>query len=85
MMEVLKYKEFKNQLKSSLDRVCNDEEVIVVSLHKNKNAVVISLNEYNAIKETMHLLSTEKNRKRLLESITEMQKEKFSLHSLIKD
>lgn len=63
----------------------NDEDVIVVSRGKNKNVVVISLNEYTALEEIMYLLSTEKNRKRLQQSITEMEKGKFSSHSLIED
>jgi antitoxin YefM len=84
-MEVLNYTEFRKELKSSLDKVSNDEDVIVVSRGKNKNVVVISLNEYNSLKETMYLLSSEKNRKRLQESIKEMKKGKFSSHSLIED
>jgi antitoxin YefM len=84
-MEVLNYTEFRKELKSSLDKVSNDEDVIVVSRGKNKNVVVISLNEYNSLKETMYLLSTEKNRKRLQESITEMKKDQFSSHSLIEE
>ncbi|MDE3183993.1 MAG: type II toxin-antitoxin system prevent-host-death family antitoxin [Bacteroidota bacterium] len=84
-MEVLNYTEFRKELKSFLDKVSKDEEVIVVSRGKNKNVVVISLNEYNSLKETLYLLSSEKNRKRLQESIDEMKKGKFSSHSLIED
>jgi antitoxin YefM len=84
-MEVLNYTEFRKNLKSSLDKVSNVEEVVIVSRNKNKNVVVISLNEYNSLKETMYLLSTEKNRKRLQQSINEMEKGKFSSHSLIED
>ena len=76
-MEVLNYTEFRKDLKSSLDKVSNDEEVIIVSRSKNKNVVVISLKEYNSLKETMYLLSTEKNRTRLQESINELENNKF--------
>ena len=84
-MEVLNYTEFRKDLKSSLDKVSNDEEVIVVSRGKDKNVVVISLNEYNSLKETMYLLGSEKNRIRLQESIDEMKRGKFSSHSLIEN
>ena len=84
-MEVLNYTEFRKELKSSLDKVSNDDDVIVVSRGKNKNVVVISLKEYNTLKETMYLLSSEKNRKRLQQSINEMGKGKFSSHQLIED
>ena len=82
-MEVLNYTDFRKNLKSVLDKVSNDEEVVIVSRSKNKNVVVISLKEYNSLKETMYLLSTEKNRKRLKESISEMEKGKFYSNSLI--
>ncbi len=84
-MEVLNYTDFRKNLKSVLDKVSSDEEVVIVSRSKNKNVVVISLKEYNSLKETMYLLSTEKNRKRLKESISEMEKGKFYSNSLIED
>ena len=84
-MEVLNYTDFRKDLKSVLDKVSNDEQIIIVSRSKNKNVVVISLKEYNSLKETMYLLSSEKNRKRLQESMSEMKKGKFYSHSLIED
>jgi antitoxin YefM len=84
-MEVLNYTDFRKDLKSVLDKVSNDEDIVVVSRSKNKNVVVISLKEYNSLKETMYLLSTDKNRKRLKDSINEMGKDKFSSHSLIEN
>ncbi len=82
-MEVLNYTEFRKDLKASLDKVSNNEDVIIVSRSKNKNVVVLSLKEYNSWKETMYLLSSENNRKRLQHSINEMKKGKFHSHKLI--
>ena len=82
-MEVLNYTEFRKDLKASLDKVSNNEDVIIVSRSKNKNVVVLSLKEYNSWKETMYLLSSEKNRKRLQHSINEMKKGISHSHKLI--
>ncbi|MEO7316879.1 MAG: type II toxin-antitoxin system prevent-host-death family antitoxin [Ginsengibacter sp.] len=84
-MEVLNYTEFRKELKASLDKVSNDEEIIIVSRGKDKNVVLISLNEYNSLNETRYLLNSEKNRKRLQESINELEKGKYSSHSLIEE
>ena len=82
-MEVLNYTEFRNNLTENLNKVTQDSEVIVVSRGKGKNVVVMSLDEYNAFKETIYLTSTKTNRRRLDDSIEEMEKGKFRKHKLI--
>jgi len=46
---------------------------------------MISLDEYNSIMETLHLLSSKKNAKRLFESIEQMKTGKKDKHSLIEE
>jgi len=82
-MEVLNYTEFRNNLTENLNKVTADSEVIVVSRGKGKNVVVMSLDEYNAFKETIYLTSTKANRKKLDDAIEEMEKGKFKKHKLI--
>ncbi len=82
-MEVLNYTEFRKNLTENLNKVTADSEVIVVSRGKGKNVVVMSLDEYNAFKETIYLTSTKANRKRLDDAIEEMEKGKFRKHKLI--
>ncbi len=82
-MEVLNYTEFRNNLTENLNKVTADSEVLVVSRGKGKNVVVMSLDEYNAFKETIYLTSTKANRKRLDDAIDEIEKGKFKKHKLI--
>jgi antitoxin YefM len=81
-MEVLNYTEFRNNLAENLNKVTDDAEVIVVSRGRGKNVVLMSLDEYNAFKETIYLTSTKANRKRLDDSIEQMEKGKFQKHKL---
>ena len=82
-MRVVNYSDFRNNLAQSLNAVNDDREIVVVSRTKGKNVVVMDLEEYNAIQETLHLTSSVKNRQRLTESIQEMNDGNFKAHKLI--
>jgi antitoxin YefM len=82
-MEVLNYTEFRKNLTKSLNKVNDDAEIVIVSRSKGKNVVVMSLEEFNSINETLHLISSNANKKRLDEAIEEMDNEIFSKHELL--
>ncbi|MDQ3842693.1 MAG: type II toxin-antitoxin system prevent-host-death family antitoxin [Bacteroidota bacterium] len=82
-MRVVNYTEFRKKLAESLNAVNNDREIVVVSRSKGKNVVVMSLEEYNSIQETLHLMSSASNRQRLDEAIEEMKKGNWEKHELI--
>ena len=72
-MIAVNYYEFRTGLKKYLDRVEDDNETLIIKRKGRKGAVLISLDEYNSIMETMHLLSTKKNAEHLYESIQQMK------------
>jgi antitoxin YefM len=82
-MEVVNYTEFRKNLTKSLNKVNDDAEIVVVSRSKGKNVVVMALEEYNAIQETLHVVKSVSNRNRLDKAIEDMDKGQFEIHSLI--
>jgi len=84
-MDVLNYTEFRRNLAKSLDKVNDDAEIVIVSRSKGKNVVVMDLNEYNALTETLHISKSEANRKRLQEAIDEMNNGVYYSNKLIED
>ena len=84
-MEVLNYTEFRQNLAKSLDKVNDDSDIVIVSRSKGKNVVVMDLNEYNAMIETLHITKSEANRKRLQEAIDEMNSGMHFSHRLIEE
>lgn len=67
------YSEFRKDLKTYLDRVEDNNETLIIKRKTGKGSVLISLDEYNSIMETLHLLSSKANASRLFESIKQMK------------
>jgi antitoxin YefM len=67
------YSEFRTDLKKYLDSVEDNNETLIIKRKTGKGAVVISLDEYNSMMETLHLLSSKKNADRLYESIQQLR------------
>ena len=70
------FSEFRTSLKMYLDSVEDDNETLIIKRKSGKGTVVISLDEYNSIMETLHLLSSKKNADRLYQSIEQMKEGK---------
>lgn len=83
-MKVVNYTDLRVNLKKWLDMVVNDVEELIIKRKNNKDLVVISLEEYNSLKETAYLLSG-KNRDVLMKSINELKSGKTEQHDLIEE
>jgi len=79
------YTEFRTSLKNYLDAVENNNETLIIKRGSGAGTVMISLNEYNSIMETVHLLSSKANAKRLRESIAQMKKGQLVKKDLIEE
>ncbi|MER3375833.1 MAG: type II toxin-antitoxin system Phd/YefM family antitoxin [Allomuricauda sp.] len=71
-METVNYTGFRSNLKHWFDKVINDVSEVIIKRRGGKDLVLISLDEYNSLKETTYLL-TGKNRDVLLNSIKELE------------
>ena len=68
-MRVVTYSEARSALKAVLDTVSEDADVTVISRRDGADAVVMSLDHYQSIMETMHLLSTPANAAALAKAV----------------
>jgi antitoxin YefM len=71
-MDVMTYSDARAQLKGVMDRAIVDGQEVVVTRKKGEAVVVVSLDAWNEINETLHLLSTPVNAARLRSSIAEL-------------
>ena len=79
------YSEFRTQLKKFLDNVEENNEILIIKRGSGKGTVMISLDEYNSIMETVHLLSSKSNADRLYESMQQMKEGKVVRKDLIEE
>ena len=72
-MSSITIEKFKKDFNKQIDNVFATGEELVIS-NKRKKVVMMSLKEFNSLKETAYLLSTENNRKHLSKSIAQSKK-----------
>ena len=84
-MQVISYSEARNSLKSVLDYVNDNVDVTIINRRDAGNAVVMSLDHYNSVMETLYLLQSPANAAHLMESITQFKAGKATVKQLIED
>jgi len=81
-MQAILYTEARNNLKTIIGKVCDDYDEFIISTKNDKTAVLLSFEEYSAMKETMYLLSSKKNRDRLNDAVDQIDNLSFTKHEL---
>lgn len=82
-MDVTTYSNFRQNLKSHLDNVVNDQKALYVTRANGEDVVVLSKSDYESMQETYYLMSSPKNAERLLQSIKDLEEGKGVKRDLI--
>ena len=72
-MRIISFTEARKALKSVLDNVVNDADYTVITRRDAADAVVMSLDYYNSLMETVHLLKSPANAAHLSRSIEQFR------------
>ncbi|MEC4766368.1 type II toxin-antitoxin system prevent-host-death family antitoxin [Halomonas sp. CUBES01] len=72
-MKIVSFTEARNGLKAVLDGVINDADTTVITRRDSEDAVVMSLDYYNSLMETVHLLRSPANAEHLNRSIEQFK------------
>jgi len=81
-MRVVSYTKARNSLKMVLDHVAEDADCTVITRRDADDAVVMSLDHYNGLMETLHLLKSPANVAHLQKSIEQYRSGEVNEHSL---
>ena len=71
-MDVISYSDTRARLKDVMDRVVADRTPVVVTRQKAEAVVMVSLADWNAMEESLHLLSSPANAARLRDAIAQL-------------
>ncbi len=72
-MKTISYTAARANLASTMEDVCNDHAPVIITRKSEDPVVMMSLEDYNAMKETTYLLRSPANARKLLESIAELE------------
>lgn len=82
-MTVMSYSEVRNHFKTVLDNVAKDADYTIVTRRDAEDAVIMSMDYFEGLMETVHLLKSPANAAHLAESIAQYREGKFSEKALI--
>ncbi len=71
-MRAITYTSARNNLASTMKKVCEDHDPIIVTRKNNEAVILMSLEDYESLTETAYLMQSPKNAKRLIASIEEL-------------
>jgi len=84
-MNVVSFTEARNSLKSVLNRVIDDADCTIITRRDTEDAVVMSLDYYNGLMETVYLLRSPANVEHLDASIEQFRRGETQEHELLQE
>ena len=72
-MDAISYTTARANLTGTMTRVCADHEPMIITRNGQPSAVMLSLEDTNALEETAYLLCSPRNAKRLMSAIESLE------------
>ena len=84
-MDAIAYSNARKNFACIMEKVCEDHAPVIITRKNSKSVVMMSLEDYNTIEETMYLLRSPANAARLRASIAEFDAGKYRVREMIED
>lgn len=84
-MKTMSYSESRARYAEVLDGVVDDREGVVITRSGHDPVVILSLEDYESLRETAYLMRSPRNARRLLDAMERLESESGSEHGLVDD
>jgi antitoxin YefM len=81
-MRTMTYSESRAKYAETLNSVVDDREEVVITRAGREPVVIVSLDDYESLKETAYLLRSPENARRLLTAIDRLEDGRGTVHDL---
>lgn len=71
-MDAITYSAARANLASTMDRVCENHEALIITRNREQSVVMLSLEDFQALEETAYLLRSPVNARRLLSAAAQL-------------
>ena len=82
-MKTISYTESRARYAEVLDGVVNDREEVVVTRAGHEPVVIVSLEDYESLRETAYLMRSPANARRLLDAMERLESGRGEAHDLL--
>jgi antitoxin YefM len=82
-MKTMSYTESRARYADVLDAVTNDREEVVITRAGHEPVVIVSLADYESLRETAYLMRSPANARRLLDAMERLEAGRGAAHDLI--
>ncbi len=83
-MQTVTYSEARDNLKAVMDKAAESRAPVLITRRRGDNVVLVSAEEWAGMEETLHLMSSPANAKRLMDGIARMDAGAGEEHELIR-
>lgn len=84
-MKTISYTESRARYAEVLDGVVNDREEVIVTRSGHESVVIVSLDDYESLRETSYLMRSPANARRLLDAMENLEAGRGVTRELIED
>jgi antitoxin YefM len=82
-MDSISYTAARSHLAKTMDQVCDNHEPVIITRSGQASVVMLSLEDFKSFEETAYLLRSPKNAKRLLEAISDLDRDRGTERDLV--